>query len=705
MKYIFCFLLASIFALSSMGQSPVQLYPSQNSSEIQEAIDEAKQNGSTILLNEGVYILDKPIEIFNSSKGFVIKGVNPENTEIQSAIPLGGKIKHVEDTIVLNRVQSNIRKEIVEIDLAALGIHVPIFPDLMKERQNFPQLIYNDTLLPLSRYPNKGYLYMKKVIDNFGTNSRGGIFEYDDPEHARWANVLERGVWFTGYWRVPWQAWTVRIKDIDIEKKRVTHSVGIETQNGNDVGIYGGIGSKYNRPYGSGKENYYVENLLEEIDIEGEWCIDFMTQKLYLLPPANFDETLLSIISSKGPIIHIKNSDKIEIENISFKNHLDDGIVIEDAKQNLIAGCRFNNILGNAVIVRNGKYNTIKSNDFSHIGRTCIEVSGGNRKDLIACDHIIENNYFTCFGVIQQSYAPAVKLGQFTTGIGVEEGNAVGIVVRHNLVHNAPHAAFIYGGNNNILEYNEVFDIARVTGDVGAFYSRWDWTARGNVLRYNFVHHVPRANAFYADDGHAGDSIYNNVIHQAVSGTIIGGGHYNYICDNIYFNCSSAGISIDARGKQRNYNAQNPDFNHLFEVFQINEGHWDHIYPQMSRFLRTKHLELPIGNNIESNIFINCHLGLRKEGKLEDFRYSHFSNNEDLSLPDSIYEEMFQMKSLKCLQNLIPIEKYRLEECGLYIDNYRTQLPDREGLLNSIKKQKAGFDSIEDQKITNSNQQ
>ena len=76
----------------------------------------------------------------------------------------------------------------------------------------------------------------------------------------------------------------------------------------------------------------------------------------------------------------------------------------------------------------------------------------------------------------------------------------MGITVRHNMVHNAPHAAFIYGGNNNILEYNEVFDIARVTGDVGAFYSRWDWTPRGNVLRHNFIHHSPRANALYADE-------------------------------------------------------------------------------------------------------------------------------------------------------------------------------------------------------------
>lgn len=117
------------------------------------------------------------------------------------------------------------------------------------------------------------------------------------------------------------------------------------------------------------------------------------------------------------------------------------------------------------------------------------------------------------------------------------------------MVHNAPHAAFIYGGNNNILEYNEVFDIARVTGDVGAFYSRWDWTSRGNVLRHNFIHHSPRANALYADDGHAGDSIYKNIVHQVVSGTIIGGGHCNYVHDNLYFDCSAAGISIDARGK------------------------------------------------------------------------------------------------------------------------------------------------------------
>lgn len=151
---------------------------------------------------------------------------------------------------------------------------------------------------------------------------------------------------------VSWQAWTVRIKEIDPNKQTVTHSVGIETKEGKDVGIFGGIGSKYHRPYGSGKEEYYVENLLEEIDHPGEWCIDFTTQKLYLFPPEHFDENLLSIVSDTTPLINIINSNHIKIENISFKNHLGDGVIIKNATECLIAGCNFKNILGDALIIQ-----------------------------------------------------------------------------------------------------------------------------------------------------------------------------------------------------------------------------------------------------------------------------------------------------------------------------------------------------------------
>ena len=50
------------------------------------------------------------------------------------------------------------------------------------------------------------------------------------------------------------------------------------------------------------------------------------------------------------------------------------------------------------------------------------------------------------------------------------------------------------------------------------------------------------------------------------------------------------------------------------------------------------------------------------------------------------------------------IKKYQLEKCGLYTDEYRTSLPDRMQLINSIKQQQKGFDSIKDQQVTNNYQ-
>ena len=328
-------------------------------------------------------------------------------------------------------------------------------------------------------------------------------------------------------------------------------------------------------------------------------------------------------------------------------------------------------------------------------------MSGGDRPSLQTCGHSIDNNYFTRFGEIQQSYAPAVKVGFYETGIGIHEGNAVGIKVSHNLVHNAPHAAFIYGGNLNVLEYNEVFDIARKTGDVGAFYARWDWTSRGNVVRNNFIHHIPRANAIYGDDGHAGDSIYNNVVYRALVGTIIGGGHYNYISHNLYAGCTTAGISIDARGKQRNYNAGNPDFTDLFRLFRIPEGTWDNRFPGISTFLECPHLELPQENEISDNIFIDCKEGVRKEGQEDDFRYSRIGKNNCLQLPAPDFDGVILHKDLKRIPEVQPDERYELKKCGLYTDHYRTVLPDRKQLLDSIGKQEAGFDSLKDQQTTN----
>ena len=71
--------------------------------------------------------------------------------------------------------------------------------------------------------------------------------------------------------------------------------------------------------------------------------------------------------------------------------------------------------------------------------------------------------------------------------------NNVGMYVAHNEIHGTPHVGIWYSGNNHLFEYNNIYDICRVSNDMGAFYSWNDWTSYGNVIRYNYIHDAEQA--------------------------------------------------------------------------------------------------------------------------------------------------------------------------------------------------------------------
>lgn len=95
-------------------------------------------------------------------------------------------------------------------------------------------------------------------------------------------------------------------------------------------------------------------------------------------------------------------------------------------------------------------------------------------------------------------------------------------------------------------------------------------------------------------------------------------------------------------------------------------------------------------------------MDVRKEGKPEDFRYSTFSDNVNLTLPGFDFNPVVQQKNLSALPQNIDRKPFELEKCGLYIDHYRKELPNREAILKTIPvNQQAGFDSNKDQQTTN----
>jgi len=233
-------------------------------------------------------------------------------------------------------------------------------------------------------------------------------------------------------------------------------------------------------------------------------------------------------------------------------------------------------------------------------------------------------------------------------------------------------------------------------------YSRWDWTTCGNVIRHNFIHHIPRANGTYHDDRHAGDSIYLNIIHGAIDGTLIGGGHDNYVKNNIYLDCIKASIVLDSRGKSRNYNKSNDKFMYRFRKFNLDRGLWKQEYPEMSEFLKREHLELPNGNEIGNNIIINSP-DLKLSGDKDDFRYSKFEPNTVIeNNKDNLIQMLIDNRDESALNGLnIKVPDIDLKKTGLYKDKYRHSLPDVRKIVASLTKGEEGFDSSQDVKATN----
>ncbi|MBC7588136.1 MAG: right-handed parallel beta-helix repeat-containing protein, partial [Chitinophagaceae bacterium] len=384
----------------------------------------------TVYLREGIYYLPQAFKLNKEDGG---TAANPiiytayKNEKVQlrgSHIVPNNSIKKITDLATLQRIDPKLKDSIIEIDLGSLNYkNIKRFADKFNDDGGIIELFMNDERMKLSRYPNEGNMTMKKVLINGGGQEvknedwrnfyadgakeqkvpRPGVFEYRDDRTANWVNALERGVWLKGYWRIPWQNEAVRIAKIDTAAKTITLAVPVS----------GGIGNKYTRPEGNGKEPYWLLNLLEEIDRPGEWAIDFKDKKLYFYPPANITANSLRIADNSEPLIQLNNASNVQIKNITIEENLHDGIKIFNGENNLIAGCTIRNVTKNGITVDSGKGHTILSNDIYYTGAGGVWLKGGDEKTepKISSEFKVVNNHIHHYGVIQKIYAAAINAG------------------------------------------------------------------------------------------------------------------------------------------------------------------------------------------------------------------------------------------------------------------------------------------------------
>jgi len=622
----------------------------------------------TVSLRAGSYPLGQSLftaeDSGTASAPIVYKAYRNEDVRLVGGRAVAASdFKPVSDPKIVARLDPATQGKVVELDLAALKVlHAQRPPETFVGTGGLLELYFNNRRLPLSRWPNDGYTTMKEVLDGgaVGAQAHGGSFVYRGTRPNRWKAALPDGVWIAGFWRVPWVMQAIRVESIDTERQVITQAVGISQ----------GIGSKYSPEikgtrHGDGKEPWYALNLLEEIDQPGEWCIHFPTQKLYLWPPDSLAQATVLIADMGAPLLTFRGTSHVTLEGLTLEVALGPAIRVEGGENVRIAGCTIRNT-GSGIDIVSGKSHRIESCNLYDIGAGALRIAGGDRTRLEPAGQLAVNNHIHHCGRTLLTVEAVLIEG-------------VGNRFARNLLHDLTYGGVRYLGNDHVMEGNEIHNIGLDGGDLGAFYSPLDWAARGNIVRGNFIHHAPNANAVYMDDGHSGDHIVSNLVYLAGCGPFIGGGHDHEVRSNLVIQCPK-GIHVDDRGISRHYNMQSKSHVSILPKVDFTQPPYSTRYPELVTMLsQPELLEYPTGNQIEQNILVACKQPRDDRVSPASKSYVNLTNNLDVATdPGLIDPETLQLRAgpLVTLTAKMPgFKAIKMDQVGLYIDTYRRTLP------------------------------
>ena len=632
--------------------------------------------GVTVEILGGKYSLEKSLEFSAADSGTSNSPVIYRAYQNQPVEILGGRVLKlsefapVTDEKILSRLDPVARGKVVSAPIAKLDLkHAGPFPPVFSDSGGIFELFWNGKRLPLSRWPNsadpKDWTTMKKAVVN-GDAKTGGTFEYRDERPARW--LANHSVWLKGQWRVPWEDPAVRVEKIDPANHQITFAAGIPL----------GIGNKYTRPFGNGKEPWCAVNLIEEIDQPGEWAIDFDTQTLFLWPPSADGELMISQLDT--PLVSLDGAAHLQFIGLTFEVSLGDGVDAVNAESDLIAGCTFRNLARTGVRL-NGYRSGVQSCDFYDLGEGCVRIGGGKKLKLIRSENFVVNNHMHHYGVLKAMYSAAVDLsfGGGPNDANFKLGEVVGIRVANNLIHDAPRDAVLVSGQDNVFEYNEIFNCGFQSGDVGAFYSWLDWTIRGLVIRYNFIHDT--IGGVNPDDGAAGNLVYGNVFAGDRVGVWIASGPDHKIINNIFVKDEGPVFGMDDRGAARGYATNSKLVKAVMEIHPT-QPPWSARFPGITNLLG-RHPELPQQTKFERNLIV-MKTGEPFAIKMSQARQTDtnlfFAADNFVTATNPGFVDAangnYALKPDAAVFKKIPgFEKIPFQKIGLFTDEFRRALP------------------------------
>ncbi|MGQ9503672.1 MAG: LamG-like jellyroll fold domain-containing protein [Thermogutta sp.] len=484
--------------------------------------------GVTVWVHGGVYPVARTLELTEEDSGtaespIVYRAVENETPIFSGGVTLSG-FQPVRDANVLNRLPKEVRGKVVQVDLRAN--HVEDFGSLGPRgfgRAGYPthpwvDVYFNDQPGTLARWPNEGFLNIKGLTTGAGDAKRNqpGTWLVEG-RPLTWDSNNE--IWMYGYWRYLWAGTMIRVATIDRTSGRVT------TAAGSNYGFAEGM-------------PYYFFNVLEELDQPGEWYLDRNTGILYCYPPGDISQLQVTISVLSAPFIRMKNISFVRLVKLTFASGRAEGVVIDGGSDVALLGCRILRLGTNGVVILGGTKHMVMGCDIGSVGAGGVRLAGGDEKALTPSGHVVENCHIWDFTRVDRNYAPAVHV------------DGVGSIIRHNLFHDSPHHGMRLEGFQHLVELNEVHSVVYESDDQSGIDMFGNPASRGNILRWNFWHHIGSGHnvagqaGIRLDDMISGVTVYGNVFYRSAGGQFGGlqihGGKDNWADNNLFIACKAS---------------------------------------------------------------------------------------------------------------------------------------------------------------------
>jgi hypothetical protein len=422
----------------------------------------------TVAIRAGTYFLTAPIVFTSADSGspsdpVVYQGYQDERPVISGALPL-------------RLTWTPYKNGIFQADLHATGAAVP----------NIDQLFVDGRLQRMARYPN---------YDPSAKYYHGTAPDATSPERVKtW--IDPNGGYVHGLHQNMWGS-----MDYEIAGKDADGNLTLEG------------GWQTNRPASISDKYRFVENIFEELDAPGEWYLNRSTGILYFMPPAGVDignasvcgSVLQSLVEIRGDAAHPVRD--IKLEGLVFTQTSRTFMLTKEP----LLRSDWRIYRGGAAFVSGADNCAITDCDFVDIGGNAVFVSGYNRHvDIADCKIAGVGASGICFvGLPSAVRSPLFEYDQsqpesaidprpgpltddypaecaardvLITNIGEIEKQAAGveidmardITVSHCSIYDVPRAGINIGDGcwgGHVIEYCDVFDTVKESGDHGSFNS------------------------------------------------------------------------------------------------------------------------------------------------------------------------------------------------------------------------------------------